>query len=414
MNTYIHQYPQNTSNAPPLPSGPRPPPRKQRSQSLTPLHQPQSNCSANGNNENDNKFDTVDAAFINKLHMTTCSTSEKATSADGIIKAQKGNCYTQSLSKNPNTNFRLPTTTHSLSRNPSSDINDCLSPPPGCEPRTSGSTKPPLKNYSSMNEYFKDVDQQNAPMHRFPSYHASGSDSGNGSGDSAHSSAAGEDLMMNQHRGVIIKNPRFLPHSHSTMTLKNEPYFNPSATEEILAKLEKPCYEQICKFDLETFNSLLLPSIEFKPLDRDTLNSFKMMLCETSPRIIANHLTRVDIRLILGDPECTEEQPKMYGSCGLELIALEHGKQFRQDLIERTECFKLLVAVTIVTCQTDLEKAEFLNKWIQIAIETKTAVGNLFGFSAIMLGICMPQVRFLIKRIKSVLLLYLVYCRFRK
>jgi SH2 domain-containing protein 3C len=78
---------------------------------------------------------------------------------------------------------------------------------------------------------------------------------------------------------------------------------------------------------------------------------------------------------------------------GIELLMLDHGRQFRKDLIERTQCLKLLVAVTILTCPTDEERAETLNKWIQIAVDTKTAAGNLFGFSAIMLGLCMPQVR---------------------
>jgi hypothetical protein len=71
----------------------------------------------------------------------------------------------------------------------------------------------------------------------------------------------------------------------------------------------------------------------------------------------------------------------------------EHGRQFRRDLIERTQCLKLLVAVTILTCPTDEERAEILNKWIQIAIDAKTAVGNLFAFSTIMLGLCMPQIQ---------------------
>lgn len=71
---------------------------------------------------------------------------------------------------------------------------------------------------------------------------------------------------------------------------------------------------------------------------------------------------------------------------------LDHGRQFRKDLIERTQCLKLLVAVTILTCPTDDERAETLNKWIQIAVDAKTAAGNLFAFSAIMLGLCMPQV----------------------
>lgn len=73
---------------------------------------------------------------------------------------------------------------------------------------------------------------------------------------------------------------------------------------------------------------------------------------------------------------------------------LDHGRQFRRDLIERTQCLKLLVAVTILTCPTDDERAETLNKWIQIAVDAKTAAGNLFAFSAIMLGLCMPQVGF--------------------
>jgi hypothetical protein len=74
-------------------------------------------------------------------------------------------------------------------------------------------------------------------------------------------------------------------------------------------------------------------------------------------------------------------------------MTLDHGKQFRRDLIERTQCLKLLVAVTIITCTNDSERAEILHKWITIAVDTKTALGNLFGFASIMLGLCMPQVR---------------------
>ena len=95
---------------------------------------------------------------------------------------------------------------------------------------------------------------------------------------------------------------------------------------------------------------------------------------------------------------------------GIELVTLEHGKQFRKDLIERTQCIKLLVAVTILTCQDDLERAEMLNKWILIAIDTKTALGNLFGFSAIMLGICMPQVNSY--KTLQILLLNIYFFRF--
>lgn len=72
---------------------------------------------------------------------------------------------------------------------------------------------------------------------------------------------------------------------------------------------------------------------------------------------------------------------------------MAHGEQFRRDLLERTECLRLLVAVTVVTCNCDEERADTLNKWIQVAVDTKTALGNLFGFCAIMLGLCMAPVQ---------------------
>jgi hypothetical protein len=61
-------------------------------------------------------------------------------------------------------------------------------------------------------------------------------------------------------------------------------------------------------------------------------------------------------------------------------------------LFGRTECLKLLVAVTILTCKTEADRAEALNKWIEVAIDTKTALGNLYGFCGVMMGLCMPQV----------------------
>jgi SH2 domain-containing protein 3C len=96
--------------------------------------------------------------------------------------------------------------------------------------------------------------------------------------------------------------------------------------------------------------------------------------------------------LTTGDMENSEKTNPL-DSTGLELLMMDHGRQFRRDLIERIQCLKLLVAVTILTCPTDDERADTLNKWIQIAVDTKTAAGNLFAFSSIMLGLCMPQVR---------------------
>lgn len=266
----------------------------------------------------------------------------------------------------------------------------------------------PIKSMVNMRQHdsnmtLKDLALDNGPVNRVASYHASGSDSGNGSGDSAQSSAANDSSIEGvavQQRvgGVIIRNPRFMSSSASSVTLKSFADIDYQAVEENLMALDVPTIEQISVYDLENFHTLLLPAIENKPLDNGALNTFRVMLSETAPRILANHMTRTDIKLILGDvgnakSDTNENSDRILECKGLELIALDHGKQFRTDLIERTECIRLLVAVTILTCTDNDERTDTLNKWIQVAIDTKTALGNLFGFASIMLGLCMPQVR---------------------
>ncbi|XP_069674168.1 breast cancer anti-estrogen resistance protein 3 homolog isoform X3 [Periplaneta americana] len=251
---------------------------------------------------------------------------------------------------------------------------------------------------------------------RVASYHASGSDSGNGSGDSAQSSAAGDTTdsinssTLPHHRtggGVVIKNPRYhhghvrqlsnsaLVTSSSSSTLKPLEY--DSAAEDSLLLLSIPDPDPPSAFDLENFQTLLLPTLENKPLDATALQGIKMMLQETGPRILANHLTRVDLELTIGAGArasgCWDGDLGLGISCGIELCTLPHGHQIRLDLIERTECLKLLVAVTILTCATEADRAEALNKWIQVAIDTKTALGNLYGFCGVMMGLCMPQIQ---------------------
>lgn len=96
--------------------------------------------------------------------------------------------------------------------------------------------------------------------------------------------------------------------------------------------------------------------------------------------------------MIAGEVEDINAKHNPLESTGIELMMLDHGRQFRKDMIERTQCLKLLVAVTILTCPSDEERAETMHKWIQIAVDAKTAVGNLFAFCSIMLGLSMPQV----------------------
>lgn len=85
------------------------------------------------------------------------------------------------------------------------------------------------------------------------------------------------------------------------------------------------------RFDLENFQTLLLPVNENKPLDAQALRRIKMTLAESGPRILANHLTTIDLDLLFGGGE--SESEKLCG--GIELCTLPHGTQLRVDLIER-------------------------------------------------------------------------------
>ncbi|XP_075214377.1 breast cancer anti-estrogen resistance protein 3 homolog isoform X2 [Lycorma delicatula] len=246
---------------------------------------------------------------------------------------------------------------------------------------------------------------------RVVSYHASGSDSGNGSGDSVQSSAAGDGSESTTpssaappHRppsGVVIKNPRYfhqtsLPSSCSSSTLKAFEY--DSAVEDSILIESAPNIELHSMFDIENYQTLLLPTLENKPLDATALQGVRVMLQETGSRILANHLTRIDLDVTIGTDSLSssklfEGDVRLGLSSPIELLAMPIGHQFRLDLIERTRCLKLLVAVTILTCATESERAETLNKWIEVAVDTKTALGNLFGFSSVMMGLCMPQIQ---------------------
>lgn len=216
----------------------------------------------------------------------TNGTNSLSRSASEMLRNSKFN--TNSL---PRQGRFIPPRTSSLSRDTLTTCNESKSPESDESPPPK-----PLKERNSKDEA--------APVaNRVASYHASGSDSGNGSGDSAQSSAT-EDILQNR-GGVVIKNPKFIPNSSSSVTLKNFCNIDPIAAEEALRAMEIPVIEQTPKFDLELFHTVLLPYHDFKPLDSGTLATFRMMISETSPRIVANHMTRVDIKLVLGESELT-------------------------------------------------------------------------------------------------------------
>ncbi|XP_076064834.1 breast cancer anti-estrogen resistance protein 3 homolog isoform X6 [Oratosquilla oratoria] len=225
------------------------------------------------------------------------------------------------------------------------------------------------------------TDNNSNPRHSRISevYQPSGSDSGNGSGDSVQTSASDARKSMDSRDSQVSFG------DGSSVQFEED-----SLVEEEPVLLSLPNIHPETAFDLEDFNTLLLPAIENRPLDATALKGIKNILIESGSRILAAHLTRADLTLLcgLGDIDLG-----LGVTSGIELLTLPHGFQLRQDLIERTECMKLLVVVTILTCDEMNERAEVIYKWIQVAIDTKTAMGNLYGFTNIMLGLCMPEIQ---------------------
>jgi len=85
-------------------------------------------------------------------------------------------------------------------------------------------------------------------------------------------------------------------------------------------------FAQVAEYD-----SQFLPP-DNRPLDSSAVSIMKSLVLDTSPQVIARHITLFDINLM-----------KIIGDCdlgfgivsGLELITLPHGSHLRQDIIER-------------------------------------------------------------------------------
>ncbi|XP_043265116.1 SH2 domain-containing protein 3C isoform X2 [Colletes gigas] len=219
-------------------------------------------------------------------------------------------------------------------------------------------------------------------------YQASGSDSGNGSGDSEfetnNSGGTSNPSSSVPIKGVVIRSHYTTSNDGTNGNSGNE--YELSTEEQLV--VAAPSLEITTSLDIEGFTTFLLPSGDHRPLDPTALRGVSGLLLDSAPRVLASHLTKIDLELAL--------QPgpgNRNGLSGIELATLPHGRQARMDLIERSECLKLLVAVTVLAGATAIERAGTISKWIKVAIDTKTALGNLYGFCGVMLGLCLPQIQ---------------------
>lgn len=152
-------------------------------------------------------------------------------------------------------------------------------------------------------------------------YHVSGSDSGNGSGDSTQSSAHSDPNKSRIESDYNLVTP----------TIKQQ--FDYELSEAKLLQSENLDYVIESRINLENFKSLIIPAGLTKPLESETLHIVKLLLRTSGPRILANHLTKVDLYFLFEDVIQIEGLEKT--ASGLELCFLPQGRNLRLDVIER-------------------------------------------------------------------------------
>ncbi|XP_049735700.1 breast cancer anti-estrogen resistance protein 3 isoform X1 [Elephas maximus indicus] len=162
--------------------------------------------------------------------------------------------------------------------------------------------------------------------------------------------------------------------------------------QEDKGEFVKPILETDSSFRPNDFESKLLPP-ENKPLETAMLKRVKELFSNRDPKVIAQHVLQMDCKVARILEVSEEMQRNMGVSSGLELITLPFGHQLRLDIIERHNTMAIGIAVDILGCTGTLEdRAATLNRIIQVAVELKDSMGDLYSFSAIMKALEMPQI----------------------
>lgn len=152
-------------------------------------------------------------------------------------------------------------------------------------------------------------------------YHVSGSDSGNGSGDSAQISTHSDPNKSRIDSDFNLVAP----------TIKQQ--FDYDLTEARLLQAENLDYVVDSRINVENFQSQIIPMGLSKPLESETLHTIKLLLRTSGPRILANHFTKMDLYFLFEEAVQIEGLDRT--ASGLELCFLPQGRPLRMDVIER-------------------------------------------------------------------------------
>lgn len=154
----------------------------------------------------------------------------------------------------------------------------------------------------------------------------------------------------------------------------------------------RPQIQTITSYNPKTFPSILL-SPENKPLEPNALRKLKEIVSQRDCKESALHILRENCQQIRIWGMTKEQQRSMGVKSGLELLTLPYGQQLRRDLLERHHLLSLGIAVDVLGCTGAVtERAHTLHRIIHLAMELKDFAGDLFGFSAVMKALTMPQV----------------------
>uniref|UniRef100_H0Z659 BCAR3 adaptor protein, NSP family member n=1 Tax=Taeniopygia guttata TaxID=59729 RepID=H0Z659_TAEGU len=302
------------------------------------------------------------------------------------------------------------------SRLPEADANSCPSSPAfrtGSEPSLSPTVVQKVTSESQLGEALRGSDGQlcpkpppkpsKAPLMKLPdSPLASLSSEGHYCelNPARHPTAAKQCLCQkNSYVEHLTQKERatFRNSETSYLIIDDDPTMHPADPLEAQMAEEDsifstPVYETVSSFKPNDFESKLLPP-ENKPLETSMLRRVKELFTNNNPKIIAQHILRMDCKVARIVEVSEEMRRNMGGNSGLELITLPYGHQLRLDLIERHNTMAIGIAVDILGCTGNVEdRAATLNRIIQVALELKESLGDLYGFSAIMKALEMPQV----------------------
>ena len=147
------------------------------------------------------------------------------------------------------------------------------------------------------------------------------------------------------------------------------------------------------------FNTILLQEGSNQSLEPRAISATHQILANTQSSILAIHLTKVDCNLFFSSTfkmnklamlKCQSELKK-HPDDDDEVDDDEVRKNFLADVLERCACLKTFVVVTILTAMNVAESAKICSKWIQVALQLKQKIGNLFGFFNILSGLTANQ-----------------------